>query len=401
MSVWDDLVGQEAAVEVLSGAARAAADQLAGGPGAGMTHAWLLTGPAGSGRTNAARAFAAALQCEEAGCGRCLDCLTTVAGSHSDLIVLSTEGQAIDIDTVRKLVRRSSEHPSQGRWLVVVVEDADRIAERSWNVLLKALEEPTARTVWVLCAPSVDDLLVTVRSRCRLVALRTPPAPAIAALLERRDGVDASMASFAARASQGHIGRARLLARDEQVRLRRAEVLELPMRLDAIGSSLVAAANLVEAANEEAERRAGEIEKAELRDLRSSMGVDVETGLPPRGLKIRDVKAQEEALAKAQKARRKRIVADTLGLALVDVLAFYRDVLLLQVGSPLDPVHSDLGREAAREAGRTTPEQTLRRIAVIDDTHRLVTDPHAQANTLLAVEAMAVALGSGVPLLPR
>jgi DNA polymerase-3 subunit delta' len=131
------------------------------------------------------------------------------------------------------------------------------------------------------------------------------------------------------------------------------------------------------------------------------MGVDVETGLPPRGLKIRDVKAQEEALAKAQKARRRRIVADTLGLALVDVLAFYRDVLLLQVGSPLDPVHSDLGREAAREAARTTPEQTLRRIAVIDDTHRLVTDPHAQANTLLAVEAMAVALGSGVPLPPR
>ncbi|NKY39486.1 AAA family ATPase, partial [Cellulomonas septica] len=177
MSVWDDVVGQEPAVEVL----RTAVND----PSA-MTHAWLLTGPPGSGRSNAARAFAAALQCVDGGCGRCHDCTTTLGGTHPDVTYVATEGVVIRADTVRPLVELAQRSPSQGRWRVIVVEDADRLNDTSGNALLKAIEEPAARTVWVLCAPSPQDVLVTIRSRSRSVALRVPPVDAVAALLVSR-----------------------------------------------------------------------------------------------------------------------------------------------------------------------------------------------------------------------
>ncbi|WP_019135924.1 DNA polymerase III subunit delta', partial [Cellulomonas massiliensis] len=193
MSVWDDLVGQEPAVEEL----RRAIDEPAR-----MTHAWLLTGPPGSGRSNAARAFAAALQCAQGGCGRCHDCLTVLGGTHPDVTVVATEGVFIRADTARPLVELAQRSPSQGRWRVIVVEDADRLNDTSGNALLKAIEEPAARTVWMLCAPSPEDVLVTLRSRSRAVALRVPPVDAVAQLLVSRDGVDPRLAEVAARAAQ-------------------------------------------------------------------------------------------------------------------------------------------------------------------------------------------------------
>ncbi|WP_188037789.1 DNA polymerase III subunit delta', partial [Actinotalea sp. JY-7885] len=204
MSVWTELVGQRHAVEVLR---EAATD-----PGA-MTHAWLLTGPPGSGRSNAARAFAAALQCTEGGCGRCQACTTTLAGTHADVMVVATEKVTISIDEVRELIGVAQRAPSQGRWRVIVLEDADRMVERTSNVLLKAIEEPPPRTVWLLCAPSPQDVVVTIRSRCRGVALRVPPVDDVAALLVERDGADREVARMAARAAQSHIGLARRLAR--------------------------------------------------------------------------------------------------------------------------------------------------------------------------------------------
>lgn len=203
MSVWDDVVGQEQAVATL----RAAATDPAA-----MTHAWLLTGPPGSGRSNAARAFAAALQCEQGGCGRCQACRTTLAGTHPDVTLVATELVTIKIDDVRDLVTVASRSPSQGRRRVIVVEDADRMAERTTNVLLKAIEEPAPHTVWILCAPSPQDVLVTIRSRCRGVVLRVPPVEAVAGLLVQRDGVDEHVALVAARAAQSHIGLARRLS---------------------------------------------------------------------------------------------------------------------------------------------------------------------------------------------
>ncbi len=250
MSVWDDVVGQEPAVRVLTRAATAARRGTTG-----MTHAWLLTGPPGSGRSTAARAFAAALACEDPaaiGCGRCSGCRTALAGSHADVTLFTTEHTWIRRVDVEPLIATAQRRPSVGRWRVIVVEDADRLNETSGNVLLKTIEEPPPQTVWLLCAPAVDDVLPTIRSRARHVPLRIPPAEAVAELLVRRDGVDPVMAAFAARAAQSHVGLARRLARDEGARIRRREVLRLPQRVRGVGDAVIAAGELVDIAAEEA-----------------------------------------------------------------------------------------------------------------------------------------------------
>ncbi len=223
-SVWTQLVGQEPAVEILRTAAAAAAEIAAGrsGPAGAMTHAWLFTGPPGSGRSVAARAFAAALQCErdgELGCGECSACRTVSARTHPDVHSVVPEGLSIGVNEMRAVVGRAARRPSLGRWQVVVIEDADRLTEQASNALLKAVEEPPARTVFLLCAPSLhpDDVSVTIRSRCRLVSLRTPPAEAVAGVL-RADGIDGATAAWAAAAGQGHVGRSRRLARDADAR---------------------------------------------------------------------------------------------------------------------------------------------------------------------------------------
>ncbi len=272
MTVWSDLVGQEHVIEQLRGAVAAAAAILRGEAGIGMTHAWLFTGPPGSGRSTAARAFAAALQCPDGGCGHCNACHTVLTGTHADVDVVSTELLSIGVKDTRSLVRRATLSPAGGRWQVIVLEDADRLTDSAGNVLLKAIEEPVPRTVWMLCSPSLEDVLPTIRSRCRHILLRTPPAQAVADVLARRDGVDPVMASFAARAAQGHIGRAKRLATDEQARLRRQEVLRLPTSLADIGGCLTAAAKLVEAAAEEAKQASEELNARETDELKTALG---------------------------------------------------------------------------------------------------------------------------------
>ena len=233
MSVWDDLQGQPAVVAQLRQAAQ----------GEGLTHAWLFTGPPGSGRSNAAKAFAAALNCDQEdvslrGCGECAACLTILGETHSDVAFVRTEKVTITIDEARELVSTAGNRPSSARWRIIVVEDADRMAERTTNVLLKAIEEPTPRTVWMLCAPSPADVLVTIRSRCRPVALRLPPAADVAALLVKRDGVDPAVAERAARAAQSHVGIARRLARDPEARERRLETVRFPLCLRGVTAAV-------------------------------------------------------------------------------------------------------------------------------------------------------------------
>ena len=243
MTVWADVVGQPVAVATLT--------QAVTNP-ATMTHAWLFTGPPGSGRSVAARAFAAALMCPDGGCGGCRECRTALDGSHADVDVVATEGLSIKVEEARDLVTLAAHRPSVGAWRVILVEDADRLTERAADALLKALEEPAPRTVWMLCAPSVEDVIITIRSRCRQVRLRTPSAQAVAELLQRRDGIEAPMAIYAARAAQSHVGLARRLARDEHARIRRHDTITLASRIRTVGDALGAASDLSTIATEEA-----------------------------------------------------------------------------------------------------------------------------------------------------
>jgi DNA polymerase-3 subunit delta' len=375
VSVFDELAGQDAVVAQLQAAISHS-----------MTHAWLFTGPPGSGRSVAARAFAAALLCEYGGCGECSSCRQVRAGTHADLLLVRPEGLSYGVKQTRDLVLRAAGAPSGGRWHVVLFEDADRCTEAAANALLKAIEEPPPRTVWLLCAPSPDDMLVTIRSRCRLVTLRTPPAGAVADVLIRREGIDPEVAVGAARAAQGHIGRAKRLATDEESRQRRRDVLGMPSRLTGVGQAVGAAEVLVKAADADAKATTEELNEAETSAMRQALGESAK-GRMPRGT----AGAMKE-LEDRQKSRATRVKRDSLDRALLDLASYYRDVLTLQLGSDVELVNADRGPELRSVAAAGTPEATLRRLeAIMQCRERL----GAAVNPLLAVEAMALALRTG------
>ncbi|MDN5571628.1 MAG: DNA polymerase III subunit delta' [Propionibacteriaceae bacterium] len=373
--VWSDLVGQDRAVATLRRAVT--------GERHAMTHAWLITGPPGSGRSNAAKAFAAALQCRDGGCGTCRACRTALSGAHPDVTLVRTEQLSIGVDDVRDLVRRAAMSPTLGRAQVLVVEDADRVTERGADALLKAIEEPPPKTVWVLCAPTTDDVVVTIRSRCRRVELATPSDEAVTALLAGRDGVPYEMAAHVARIAQGHIGRARALARNEDARRRRAEVLRIPAALTTLGECLQAAANIVGAASEEATQATEEL------DARERAALSEALGLGTRGARPRNAAAALKDLEEQQKARAKRLQRDALDRVLTEFTGYYRDVLVLQTQATGRLINSDLADDLHTLARRSTSEQTVARLdAILACREALETNVAPQ----LAVESLMISL---------
>ena len=374
MNLWHEIVGQDDAVDVLK---RAAAVTDAGSRE--MTHAWLLTGPPGSGRSNLAYAFAAGLLSrgdDDEAVHR-----QVAARSHPDLVTLATEGVTITVAAAREAARRANFGPSTGRYRVVVVEDADRMNEQAANALLKAIEEPPAQTVWILCAPSAADLLPTIRSRVRTLVLHVPSVEDVAQLLHTRDGVDLERARTAAREAQSHIGMAKRLATDEDARARRARTVDLVLRIASVGGAVRTASELIEIAGEDASSLSEEqIAEQEANYLR-------QMGLEPGSPVPRQMRSHLNSFLKGIRDREKRGVRDGVDRVLVDLLSVFRDALLVSIGRTEGLVNEAERDRIAELADSIGAEGAL---AVLDAIGTARERIEANVPVLLALEAALV-----------
>nr|ABP43878.1 DNA polymerase III, delta prime subunit [Mycolicibacterium gilvum PYR-GCK] len=399
--VFSRLVGQDTVEAELIAAARAARgdsvhDDDPAETGT-MTHAWLITGPPGSGRSIAALCFAAALQCTSEGrpgCGECRACTTTMAGTHADVRRIIPEGLSIGVDAMRAIVQIASRRPGTGRWQIVVVEDADRLTEGAANALLKVVEEPPPSTVFLLCAPSVDpeDIAITLRSRCRHVALVTPPVEAIAQVLIDADGLSAAEARWAASVSGGHVGRARRLATDDEARERRKRALGLARDAATPSRAYAAAEELVATAEAEAKALTGDRNEAESEELRTALGAGG-TGKGTAGT-MRGAAGALKELEKRQKSRQTRASRDALDRALIDLATYFRDALLVSAGAT-DVVanHPDMADKVAALAAHAPPDKLLRCIeAVLECREALAVNVKPK----FAVDAMVGTVGQAL-----
>ena len=356
-SVFDDLVGQEHIIDILKGAVAAS---RTGEESQEMTHAWVFTGPPGSGRSSAAVAFAQALICPNNGCGTCNDCNSAKTHGHPDVEIIRTEGLSIKVEEVRELLTRVAWAPSMGGWRVVVMEDTDRLTESAANALLKAIEEPGTRTVWLLCAPTLHDVLPTIRSRCRHLQLRTPSLEAVTNVLINRDHIAPGMADFAARVSQGHIGRAKYLATNESVRSNRKTIMQLPLQLGSLAAAFQAAQILVDLATTEANALSDERDEKEVEKLQEAYG----KGATGRGMATGGAKAVKE-LEKEQKSRSTRMVRDSIDGALLDIATFYRDVMMVQSGNTDSMINTDMREQIESYAAKSYSHSTINKINAI------------------------------------
>lgn len=373
--IWSELLGQPEAISQLR--------QAVSNKDAGLQHAWLLTGPPGSGRSNAAAAFAAALLCEKAGCGQCKSCRMVSSGSHPDVSVLATEKVIISIEEIRQLVASSHFGGSVGKYQIMIIEDADRMSERSSNVLLKALEEPPAGTIWLLCAPSEADMLPTIRSRVRRVALKQPSTQTVADLLVARDGIERSLAMQVAAEAQGHIGMALRLATSSDARARRKETLVSSMQIDSIPKAMSTAERWLELAKKDAEAITIERDGQERADLLATLGIP-EGGTVPPGLRA-DIKALEEA----QKRRATRSLRDGIDRILVDLMSLYRDVLTVQLGAGAELVNQDLKNQLDELASSTTSTNTISKLEAMALARVRI---GANVRDLMVLESLAIQL---------
>lgn len=374
-SVWDAVWGQDDAVATLHAAATE--------PGA-LAHAWLITGPPGSGRSTLARAFAALLIADP---GDEAAKRQVLAGTHPDLTALRTEQVVIRIDEARKLVERAYFAPSLGRHRVIVVEDADRMAERTSNVLLKALEEPPEHTVWILCAPSDADLLPTIRSRVRMLRLREPDVADVASLIVSRTGAEPAVAEASARHAQRHIGMAQRLATDADARARRAATIQAVLGVRGIGDAVEVAGEVVRVATEDAKALTVERDEAERSSLLRTLGVAEGAAVPPA------VRGQLNALEDDQKRRATRSLRDGIDRVLTDLQSVFRDVVMLQFGRDGGLINVEYLDQLRALAGDWTPQRTLVVLDRIAETRRNIEQNAAPA---LALESMLLTVALGV-----
>jgi DNA polymerase-3 subunit delta' len=323
-------------------------------------HAWLFTGPPGSGRSQIALAFAAALLCSEGGCSSCSSCEMIRVGNHPDVLVLNTERVQISIDEVNEFIEKSIHMPAIGKYRIMVVEDADRMSERTSNVLLKSLEEPPKGTIWMLCAPSEADLIPTIRSRVRRIQLKVPTVEAVAQLLVDKYGIGFELAQQSAAQAQSHVGMARRLASNSGARDRRKQALQAVLGITDIPSAIKAAENLAKLAESDGAQLTGEQDDFERQELMTRLGVTEDSKLNASS------RSQLKKLEESQKRRATRSKRDGLDRILVDLMGLYRDVLTVQLGAGESLINVDLVAEVTKLASETSQAQTIHCIEQIE-----------------------------------
>lgn len=320
MSVWDSLVGQKPVIDMLS--------RIAQGDPSQITQSWLICGPPGSGRSNMARAFAAALESPDHGMGAEPTRVTqqVLAGTHPDVTVLTTNKVTIGIDQVREIITTSEQMPATAPWRIIIIEDVDRMLERTTNVLLKEIEEPAEHCIWLLCAPSAQDVLPTIRSRTRIVNLAVPSTQAVAGFLTSTTNVEPKVAQRAARLAEGHIGIAKLYATDERVMSDRDELVVGVLNLARASDAVLLAGNLIDNAKAQAEADANRITAGQEAEFRRINGLAPSDRIPPK------LRGAFNQIAKKDDVKRlvTRRTRDVLDRALNSIASIYRDVAVLQ-----------------------------------------------------------------------
>jgi DNA polymerase-3 subunit delta' len=339
--IFADLVGQEHVIQQLNRAIHSSPKDS----GQEMSHAWLFTGPPGSGRSNIAKAFAAALVCQEKGCGSCEACKTALAGTHPDIELVDVSGLSIKIDEIREIVSRSFWGAATSNWRVVVIEDCDRMTEAAANALLKALEEPGASTIWLLCAPTLHDVLPTVRSRCRHLSLKTPTTSEITGYLVEKLDVSHDQAKLAAEISQGHIGKAIRLLQTPESKNTRKKTFEILFSIKSENDAIRASTQLIQLAQEQVELRTAESVEKEMDELKAMM----QKG--SKGMLSGGAKAVRE-LERDQKTRASRAIKDEIDGYLLEYTSFFRDCLMTE--GPW--INSDLSKEISSHSKQNPPE---------------------------------------------
>ena len=320
MSVWDSLVGQKPVIDMLS--------RIAQGDPSQITQSWLICGPPGSGRSNMARAFAAALESPDHVMSAEPTRVTqqVLAGTHPDVTVLTTNKVTIGIDQVREIITTSEQMPATAPWRIIIIEDVDRMLERTTNVLLKEIEEPAEHCIWLLCAPSAQDVLPTIRSRTRIVNLAVPSTQAVAGFLTSTTNVEPKVAQRAARLAEGHIGIAKLYATDERVMSDRDELVVGVLNLARASDAVLLAGNLIDNAKAQAEADANRITAGQEAEFRRINGLAPSDRIPPK------LRGAFNQIAKKDDVKRlvTRRTRDVLDRALNSIASIYRDVAVLQ-----------------------------------------------------------------------